>query len=517
MKNLRNFVKRHQSALLLAAVLLTIVLFVLKIIQIRFHKWSEEIIYSNIVITQSVSNKMLVETREMITDLQHELVALGDNVTQKEVNRLNMALSAITDSALKTENGLEGGFYLTALDEFIGYSYPTSPPPLPAYGPPPRSYSIIKEQVLQTIQSQKPISKVHRFDPAIFPLTTLPLIVDNKVIGALWTRIHIERQLPESKLPRIYAVTAYITLLGFLALILASFIYRSKVRNIYRHLEKLKTGKNERLPNAHGTIGHIAGLINNMVDTLQHENQNRRALEIELHEKEKMAALGRLVAGVAHEVKTPLAIIKTRIQMWKKELKKYTNDSEICNEESIRMVLTEIDRLSNLVKRLLTYSKPVTVNRLPSNINDLLEDVVKLVQTREFAVPIEYELDLDPQMPLVQLDYNLIKEVFINILFNAQESIETSGKITVASSYQDSKSIVMITDTGSGIRDEHFKFLGDPFFSTKTSGAGLGLAISSQKIKAHNGSILFGRNTPNGTVVTITLPVNNGAISGKAN
>jgi len=517
MRNFIDFFNQYKRTILLAILIMLVIAIVLVIIKTMFHKWSEDITHTNIQITENVGTELQAQTQELIFELFLEILGKEHNITQKEMNRINKQLKTVADSVLMTKNGFEGGFYFTVLNDFIGYSYPTSPPPAPAYGPPPRSYSYIKNQVLESISTGNNILDVHRFDPAVFPLMTIPIIIDNETIGALWVRIHIERMLPESKLPRIYAITAFITLLGLLTLLLTSLVYRNKVNQIYQHLELLKAGKAEHLPEAKGTIGYITDLINDMVDTLQRENQNRRQLELELHEKEKMAALGRIIAGVAHEVKTPLAIIKTRIQMWEKEMKEKSYESDVFNSESTQMVLTEINRLSNLVKRLLTYSKPISVKRLTANINDVLEDAVKLVQTREYNASIEYKIRLDPQIPLMKLDYNSIKEVFINVLVNAQEAIENAGNIFVTSRFQDKKCIIRITDTGIGIQDKHLKYLFDPFFSTKPTGVGLGLAISFQKIKAHGGTVVFSRNNPEGTIVTITIPVNEGECIGKTN
>src|SRR5690625_5574702 len=145
--------------------------------------------------TRTASAKLLLDGEQNIEPIWETYLAGRDRITKADERMADSLLSASVQSVLNNFHLVEGGYYFYTLDAFIGYGFPTINDPKPAFGPPPRSYNIIREQVRKSVEEEEILTNLHRFDPAIFPLTTQPVYLDNEIIGAVWTRIHLERKL----------------------------------------------------------------------------------------------------------------------------------------------------------------------------------------------------------------------------------------------------------------------------------------------------------------------------------
>jgi two-component system sensor histidine kinase HydH len=340
-------------------------------------------------------------------------------LTRSEERHVDTLLARIAANVLSESRGMEGGCYVAQLDQFMGYSFPTSPEPKPAYGPPPRSYHIIRNQILLSIAQRAPIIEVHTFDPATFPLVTEPLAVRGQVIGGVWARIHIERLMPTVSLVNVLLGTAFIFLLGLVAALVAVWRFRTRVEQLRLGLQTLHNDSAFRFTNTSGVFGYIEHSINEMVEARTLEQQRRAELEAEVHHHDKLASLGKLVARVAHEVKTPLAIMKTRIQMWQRKFRKVGNTDGVVSRDSMNLVLQEIDRLSDLVKRLLVFSKPIVNKPTRVDVNDLLRHVINLVQEEVDERNISLATAFGQHVPPLSLDIRAMEQVFLIIVTNA--------------------------------------------------------------------------------------------------
>ena len=418
-------------------------------------------------------------------------------------------LSSAFDTILINYQDFEGGFYLAEQDKFLGYSYPTSDPPKPIYGPAPRSYNIIRDQCRKTIAERQSYLEIHRFNPAMFPLATQPVVIGDEVIGCIWTRVHIERDLP---LVRLQSILNFAVI--FLILVLVLIIWflnkvRKNVEMIKHGLSKIHEDPAYRLEEEGKMFREIVKSVNETLDKLQSKNQQNRELERKLVQEEKMASIGKIVAGVAHEVRTPLAIIKTRVQMWKMKLEENeqpsTEESRMM-KDSIDLVITETDRLSNLVKRLILISKPIKKNLEWVNIRELMQDSVKIVKIQIGNPGVIFNLFEEDYKP-VEGDKNALQQVLVNVLMNSVESMPEGGVITVHAELKNDAFLkIEISDEGQGIPADAFNRIFDLFFTTKSSGVGLGLSISREIIGSHKGEIYFENLEPKGARCTIILP-----------
>ncbi len=472
--------------------------------------WTNEVVTEKMKICVRAINDLENLSGDYIYNLHRNGVFNRSIITESVVDEVDSNLKALTTLVLSKNPGIEGGFYSPELEKFIGYDYPTSPPPIPIYGPPPRSYDIILSQLHKCIEKRALVSEVHQFDPAIFPLVTKPIIYHGKIVGCVWARIHIERDMPSVKIRNFFSSSAMISIAGFFLIAFAYFRYRYTLNQLRLNIEKIENDPGHRIPELPGVFGSIGGYVNKMVAALSSEHHKRQKLELELIQKDKMATLGGLISGVVHEVKTPLAIIKTRIQIWQQELKKQQSqeDNKLLNDESFKMVVDEIDRLTRLVKRLLAFSKSVSADFQKLRLSEVFMRAVAVVQINSHS---EIILNLSDDIPMMSGDDGALEQVFINVLNNAIESMPEGGSVVVGMSYNSSTREIETTvkDFGNGIEDSIRNKIFAPFFTTKKQGVGLGLSICKEIIASHNGRMEFHANQPQGTLVKIYLPVTN--------
>jgi len=479
-------------------------------IALTLQQATEEIIEQNKLLTESAAQQIGRKAEFLLDSLVRENVLSRRILTREEEKKIDLMLSAIVSTELELYHGTEGGFFFAELDEFLGYAFPTSPSPKPAFGPPPRSYNIIRDQILRSLSERNKIVELHEFDPAIFPLVTIPIERSGKIIGGVWARVHLERMLPTKNLTNILEIVALIAAFGFVAALLFSWNLRHRLDEIRQGLQRMHQDSSVRFPERRGMLGFITRSINEMVEARSKEQERSRVLERELRQREKMATLGKLIAGVAHEVKTPLAIVKTRVQMWQRKLRHQNESREsVVSDESMNLVVQEINRLSDLVRRLLVFSRPVSKPSHPTNVNDVARQTLLCLQPMADQRSIAIEPSFDEEVPDLMLDPHAMEQVFLNVCTNAIEAMTDGGSLRFRTAFLPNKEEIQIHihDSGRGIPPEVLDKVFDPFFTTKEQGAGLGLSISYEIVQAHGGRIEFVQTNGNGTVCRISLPL----------
>lgn len=228
----------------------------------------------------------------------------------------------------------------------------------------------------------------------------------------------------------------------------------------------------------------------------------RRKLEYQIFQSEKLAALGQLSAGMAHEINNPLFVISGRLEMLKEE-----NFNQNV-KENLALIANQTDRIRELVDRILKFSRKSTPAQEMIDINKAIEAVIPLIRYNKLpSSKIEIKQIFAKNLPKIKGDLHQLQEVFLNILTNAYQSMPEGGVIKVTTSnFQDSCAEIQIIDSGVGIPEQNLKNIFMPFFSTKNDGIGLGLSICHNIIKNHNGSIELASQVNRGTTFTIRLP-----------
>ncbi len=255
-------------------------------------------------------------------------------------------------------------------------------------------------------------------------------------------------------------------------------------------------------------IQRIASAINRLGATLREKIAGEKQIEDQLRHAERLAALGRLIAGVAHEVRNPLATIGLRVQM----CQQISGDEAV--QDSCAVALAEIERLNGMVSRLLSFSQPVQLLTEPVNICQLIEERLERAADRARSVRVRFLTNFPVDRRPVPLDASRMAQVFDNVIQNAIESMSQSGGtlcVNVASNGTKQSGrqemCVEFNDTGSGMEPSVMRRVFDPFFTTKSTGTGLGLSICHELIRAHGGEIQLRSSMGHGTSVRLLLPV----------
>jgi len=269
-------------------------------------------------------------------------------------------------------------------------------------------------------------------------------------------------------------------------------------------------------------IGQLARAFNRMTDelSLAHEDLTQwgRTLEQRVQERtrklretqdqlvvsEKLASLGKMAAGVAHEINNPLTAILINAHLL---LGRPGRDAD--EEESLNLIADETIRCAAIVRGLLDFARLTPSQAAPTDINDIIDRTLTLLEMQASVRNIRIEKALDRTLPPIAVDRNKIQQVFSNLAINAIEAMPKGGALVVASlmSRDGSHIEVTFTDTGVGISKENIPKLFDPFFTTKSFGTGLGLAVSYGIIQQRGGTILVRSEVGKGTVFTIRIPL----------
>jgi two-component system NtrC family sensor kinase len=247
-------------------------------------------------------------------------------------------------------------------------------------------------------------------------------------------------------------------------------------------------------------------------DRLQMERALRDTQE-QLLQSEKLAAMGRLTSQIAHELNNPLYGIMNTLELLKTEIPANNKRRKILD-----MALSEIIRLSDLLRKMLSFSKPDQEERHPVDINPVLDEILLLHEKQLKENDINIAATYAKELGLINASKNQLRQVFLNMVANARDAMPNGGTLSVTTSGDNDNVLVEIADTGTGIREEHLDKIFDSFFTTKgeVKGVGLGLSVCYGFIEDHGGDIEVKSQVGEGTTFTITLPVRTEVDSEKA-
>jgi two-component system sensor histidine kinase HydH len=235
-----------------------------------------------------------------------------------------------------------------------------------------------------------------------------------------------------------------------------------------------------------------------------------KRLEEKVRRSEKLAAVGKLAAGVAHEIRNPLSSIRGFAQFLRHALSERPQDQEYAE-----VMVTEVDRINKVVTDLLTFSSPMKAEPAPTDIGELVEHTVRLVQEDAKGRSVEIQSEVSQDLTEVQLDANQMTQALLNLLLNAIQMLEDGGKITVGADMEGARLLVWVEDGGPGISRAHIDKIFDPFFTTRDKGTGLGLAIVHSIVENHHGDIKVESPPPGktrGSRFSMRIPVDFGKL-----
>jgi two-component system sensor histidine kinase HydH len=235
---------------------------------------------------------------------------------------------------------------------------------------------------------------------------------------------------------------------------------------------------------------------------LRRQRQEQERLQDALRRSEHLATLGRLLAGVAHEVRNPLAGIRSTIQLWQRL------PETAHTPESLEAIVAAVDRLNAIVGRLLYFSRADNAERQPVNLNNVLNENLDLLAAQAKNQGIVLERDLAMDLPPVAGSANALRQVVLNLLTNAFQAMPHGGCLRCSSRFRSQERLVevRVTDTGSGIPHEVRAHLFEPFVTTRPDGTGLGLALCREIVQSHGGRIELEATGSSGTTFLVLLP-----------
>ncbi|MCL4472900.1 MAG: ATP-binding protein [Actinobacteria bacterium] len=318
-------------------------------------------------------------------------------------------------------------------------------------------------------------------------------------------------QVERSRISDIITRSKWLLFASFFAVLVAALIAsRSVTRKILepiKQIERLARSisagnfKKIETPMPKDEFGPVIDAINSMSEELEEREE-------ELIQSKKLASIGVLVAGVAHELNNPVNNISMIAQTYDDMYLKLSEEQRI---EFMRRVDQESERIKGIVNNLLDFARPKEPKPRRIDVNALVTKALVLVQNTLSVSSIETSLDMAEGLPDIFIDDNQVQQVFVNLFLNAAQAMAPGGRLFVSTRLQPEEKMVdiIIRDTGKGIQREYLPHIFDPFFSTKEEGGtGLGLSVSYSIIKNHGGNIRVESTPGIGTTFTIQLPVN---------
>ena len=246
----------------------------------------------------------------------------------------------------------------------------------------------------------------------------------------------------------------------------------------------------------HDEIGDLAAAFNQMTRDLKQSRD-------QLIQAERLATAGKMSASFAHEIRNPLSSMRMLAQM----LMQKPEMSKERHQQSLHYILKEIERIDSIVKGLMDFARPATLNLEQQPLIPVLQSVLDLMEANLAHHKIQLVLDLSPETPEIQFDSDKLKQAFMNVVLNAMEAMPQGGVLKVSTLMENDSVCIKVVDTGIGISEEDLEHLFEPFFTRKTRGTGLGLANVKRILEEHGGSVEIDSTPDKGTQVSLWLPV----------
>jgi signal transduction histidine kinase len=357
----------------------------------------------------------------------------------------------------------------------------------------------LQNYIDDTIQVQKDRTVFKTYGNLEMLRCLRPMTLNGEIIAVVWDEVVLP---PNVNIAR--RTFTYTLVFVVFSLILGLFLLITILKNLTKNVVKIRMGLeimsedlSYRIENMGGDLGKISDSINKMTEVLEQKEK----LEEQLARADKLASLGQMISGVAHEIRNPLSIIRGTVQLMERDFKEVKD-----LKEYVRIIKEQSDRENRVIQELLDYARPSRQILLDININILIHSVLAFTNKYIQNKHVKLELDLDDTLPTLTIDGDKIKQVFVNIIINACESMENGGTLSIRTAKEDKWVKTYFEDTGVGMDELQVKSIFNPYYSTKPKGTGLGLSISNGIIEIHNGSIEVSSKKGEGSVFVVKLP-----------
>jgi len=437
------------------------------------------------------SRQLCISACNELREQYEERIKEGD-LLQMPPEAQDLSLTGISQTVLRTFEGVDGGIYLPKQDYVMGYAAP----PRPA-GPRPRPrgprWEFIRSLAERAMSSSEIVTGERPYDTTYLVAAAVRSKSGEAVIWTMRRTLVARDPLMEEGRWWLAALV-FSSVLGVFGIVSIWHMLRSGVEGVQRGLHRLEDDFTHRIPTMRGDFGLIAMAINRMAE-------RRMALEEELRRQDRLAALGKVVSGVAHEVRNPLNSMKLKLQLLERRLTK-----GIPASDEIQEALREIDRLDMIVSRLLAFGRPAILNRQVQALQPLVEQAIRMVQEPAHKKDVRFETREMEDSLEVDVDGPQIVQVLINLFLNAIDASSPSGLVRVGAERSNGCVRVAVSDQGLGIAEEVKPHIFDAYYTTKPNGSGLGLAVSREIVANHGGRLEL-ETSPAGTSFFLMLPI----------
>lgn len=420
----------------------------------------------------------------------------------------NQLLALMTSAVLQHEPGIEGGFYSTSDHDLLGYAFPTHPGPGPKTDIPvherPAIIGLATKAAtagqLQTLRFAGPR------DATLF--AAYPISIHGRTVGAAWMMQRMPGLNTGATARLLSGMIAFA--LGALACAFIAFLVVAEVQTAVHSIASylaglganLSTGRPQPLKLAE--FESVLREIDTLAATLREKNINERRLEAMVRHQERLSSLGQFAAGIAHEIRNPLATICLRLQMSQRA----AQDSGV--QRNCQIALDEIVRLDAMIDKLLYFSRPVRLQRERVDLSSLCSEIVEGRTRAAEERRIRMECRSDPSV-FAWADPSQIRQVLDNVISNAMEAVEScpenQRRISCWVRSHAEWAEIAVEDSGAGFTLEAAEHAFDPFYTTKPRGTGLGLSIAWEILQAHEGQLQVANGESGGAIVILRLPV----------
>ena len=416
---------------------------------------------------------------ELVEQYRARLTFREDALEQLPIEAQDVSLQALSATVLRAYEGLSGGFATGAGGATLGVA------PAPLAGP--------EQELADRLTASDTGAAEMDAGPDVIVGASLAIEGSSTVAWAL-------KRLPGANDPVpaqrrwLAGGLALSALLGLAALVSISLQLRRGVNGLLRGLARLESDLAYRLPPQSGDLGQVARSVNKMADA-------RDALERHLREQERLAALGRVIGGVAHEIRNPLNSMRLTLELLERRVRQGRAE-----EDQVRGATAEVDRLDGILNRLLAFGKPGALDLRVQPLRPLVEEATRMAEETAKRKGVRVRLTLDGgEKARAETDSGQVEQVLLNLLLNAIEASEAEKTVEVRLSAGERTVRIEVADEGPGIADEVRDRIFEPYFTTKDDGNGLGLALSRETARRHGGDLSF-VSRPGATVFTLTLP-----------
>lgn len=376
-------------------------------------------------------------------------------------------------------------------------------------------------EISEVLKSGETVETVRQIESDKYVSIVMPLQIAADRRGALEIVKPLALIESDIRRARVNWLTTTLFLLALIFLVVAVVLNRSLTKPFRELIKGAKAlGKGDlnyrvRVPKTRDELAYLAGEFNGMADRLAHqrrvaesEAENRLALERELRHTERLASVGRLAAGIAHELGAPLNVIDARAE----QLLEKPDIAPEKHSKNLTIIRSQTEKISRLIRQLLTLARPFNFRFAEIDLSETVAATLEQIaeNARRQSVEIEFS---GHQSIKISADRDYLQQVFMNVTMNALQAMPSGGRLRVAVGEQKKNgtnfAAVKFTDSGSGIAEEDLEKIFDPFYTTKDigQGTGLGLAISHRIVEEHNGLIEAENNTDGGATLTVCLPI----------